>query len=95
MLAPSAFQVAPLSVEYWNVIVPVGIPPTPPTMTEAVTEMPKVIGLTGLRVGTETVEGAAALMVCEPANRHIESENKNATTNNCSFFMLFHSDVND
>jgi hypothetical protein len=93
LLAPSAFQVAPLSVEYWNVIVPVGVPPMPPTITSAVTEPPKVIGLTGLRVGTETVEAPAALTACELANRHIDSEIKNVTTSNCSFFMFLHSDV--
>ena len=54
----------------------------PPTMTLAVTEPPKVIGLTGLRVGTETVEELAALTACELANRHIDSEIKNAITNN-------------
>jgi len=94
LMPPSAFQVAPLSVEYWNVIVPVGVPPMPPTMTLAVTESPKVIGLAGLRVGTDTVEKVAALTTCELASRHIESKTKkNATTSNCSLFMLLHSDI--
>ena len=45
----------PPSVEYWNVIDPVGVPTEPVTVTEAVTEPPKVIGLTGFKVGAGTV----------------------------------------
>ena len=49
----------------------------PPTITLAVTEPPKVIGLPGLRVGTETVEELAALMACEFTHRNIDNEIKN------------------
>ena len=52
-----------------------GVPPEPPTMTEAVTEPPKVIGLTGIRVGTETVAEPAALTACVLASRHIDKRN--------------------
>jgi hypothetical protein len=62
-------------------------------MTVAVTELPKFAGLTGLRVGIETVEETAALTACELASIHIDSKIKNATASNCIFFMLFHSDI--
>ena len=54
-IAPRVFQVVPLSVETWKVTVPVGVPAEPETVTEAVTEVPRVIGLQGFKVGVETV----------------------------------------
>jgi len=70
----------------------VGVPAEPVIMTEAVTEPPKVIGLTGTRVGTGTV-GVAALTVWILTNTQIESRIRNSTIRICSFFMFLHSDI--
>ncbi len=47
------FHVAPPSVEYWNVTIPVGVatPAMPVTVTDAVADCPRIIVLAGFRVG--------------------------------------------
>ena len=72
LTAPRVFHVVPLSVEYWNVTVPVDVPAEPVMVTEAVTEPPRVMGLGRVRVGAGTVGVASwiaakfAVMVPSP-----------------------------
>jgi hypothetical protein len=66
----------------------VGVPAEPVTVTLAVREPPKAIGLAGTRVGTETV-GVAALTGCMFMNAQIDSEIRNTIIRVCSFFMFF------
>ncbi len=66
------FQVVPPSIEYLKVIEPVtGILRTPVTLTEAVTDCPRIIGLGGVSVGIVIVGVAlftvnVAMLLVEP-----------------------------
>lgn len=62
--APNELHVLPLSVDTWKVTVPVGVKPvTPEIVTDAVTEVPKLIGLIGFKVGAGTVGVSIKLKV--------------------------------
>ena len=69
-----------------------GVPALPVTVTEAVTELPNVMGLTGTRVGVLTV-GVAALTVWIPMNAESDNKMRNVIIRICSFFMFLHSAV--
>jgi len=66
------------------------VPAEPVIVIEAVTEPPKEMGLTGIRVGAGTV-GVAALTGWILTNAQIDSKISNVIVKICSFFMFFHS----